>query len=100
MSDFGNGGASKFSCFLVGVGLGALFALLFAPRTGQETRDLLGSKANLGREYVANRRREMREQAEQVVGKAKDLVNQQKEQLSAALEAGKQAYQSEKSRTQ
>jgi gas vesicle protein len=100
MSDYDNGGASKFSCFLVGAGFGALLALLFAPRSGQETRDLIGSKANLGREYVSNRSKDMRDQAEQIVGKAKDLVNQQKDQLSAALEAGKQAYQSEKSRTQ
>jgi len=33
-----------------------------------------------------------------VVEKGKDLVAQQKEQLSAALEAGKQAYQEEKSK--
>jgi gas vesicle protein len=100
MSDLGNGGASKFSCFILGVGLGALFALLFAPRSGQETRDLIGSKAAQGREYVTNKSREMREQAEEMVGKAKDLVNQQKEQLSAALEAGKQAYESEKAKAQ
>jgi gas vesicle protein len=96
----GNGGGSKFSCFLVGVGFGAFLALMFAPRSGQETRDLLGSKAAQGRDYMANRSKDMREQAEQMVGKAKDLVNQQKDQLSAALEAGKQAYQNEKSKTQ
>jgi gas vesicle protein len=90
----------KVSCFLFGVGFGAFLALMFAPRSGQETRDLLGSKAALGRDYVTNRSRDMREQAEQMVGKAKDLVNQQKDQLSAALEAGKQAYQTEKSKTQ
>jgi gas vesicle protein len=94
------GSNRKLSCFLFGVGIGAFLALMFAPRSGQETRDLLGSKAASGRDYVTSRTRDMREQAEQVVGKAKDLVNQQKDQLSAALEAGKQAYQTEKSRTQ
>jgi gas vesicle protein len=95
-----NGGGSKFGCFLVGVGFGAFLALMFAPRSGQETRDLLGTKAAQGRDYVTNKSKDMREQAEQIVGKAKDLVNQQKEQLSAALEAGKQAYQTEKSKSQ
>lgn len=95
-----NGGASKFSWFLVGVGLGALLALLYAPQSGEEMRDLIGSKAAQGRDYVSTRSKEMREQAEQMVGKAKSVVNQQKEQLSAAIEAGKQAYQSEKSKTQ
>lgn len=93
-----NGGASKFAYFLAGMGFGALFALLFAPTSGQETRDLLSSKANQGRDYVASKSKEMRDQAEQVVSKAKDLVAQQKEQLSAALEAGKQAYQEEKTK--
>jgi len=96
MSENGNGGASGFAYFLAGLSFGALITLLFAPKTGQETRDLIGAKANEGKEYVTARSKEVREQAEQLVGKAKDLVAQQKEQLSAALEAGKQAYQEEK----
>jgi gas vesicle protein len=100
MGSDGNSGGSKFSCFLVGVGVGAFLALMLAPRSGQETRDLLGSKAAQGRDYVTNRSKDMRDQAEQMVGRAKDLMNQQKDQLSAALEAGKQAYQTEKSKAQ
>ncbi len=96
MSENGNGGGSGFAYFLAGLSFGALITLLFAPKTGQETRDLIGAKANESKEYVTARSKEVREQAEQLVGKAKDLVAQQKEQLSAALEAGKQAYQEEK----
>jgi gas vesicle protein len=92
--------SSRFAYFLVGAAFGAIFALLIAPKSGQETRDLLTAKANEGRDYVSSRGREMRDQAEQMVGKAKDLVAQQKEQLSAALEAGKQAYRNEKSKPQ
>ena len=92
-----NGGA-KFAYFLAGIGFGALAAILFAPRSGQETRDLIGAKADQGREYVTARSKEVREQAGQVVNKARDLVAQQKEQLSAALEAGKQAYQEERTK--
>ncbi len=92
--------SSRLAYFLVGAAFGAVFALLIAPSSGQETRDLLSSKANEGKDYVTARGRDMRQQAEQMVGKAKDLVNQQKEQLSAALEAGKQAYQNEKSKAQ
>lgn len=97
MSD-SNGGA-RFTFFLAGLGIGAVLALLFAPRSGEETRELLSKKADQGREYVTNRSRELRNQAEELVEKAKDLVTQQKEQLSAALEAGKQAYQEEKSKS-
>jgi gas vesicle protein len=95
----GNGG-SKFTYFLAGLGIGAMVALLFAPRSGEETRELLTRKAEEGREYVAGKSKELRKQAEELVEKAKELVNQQKEQLSAALEAGKQAYQEEKSKAQ
>lgn len=89
-------GATHFAYFLAGLGFGAVIALLFAPRSGEETRDMIGAKANQGRDYVSTKGKEMREQAGQMVDKARDLVAQQKEQLSAALEAGKSAYQEEK----
>lgn len=91
-------GGSKFAYFLAGLSFGAVMALLFAPHSGQETRDLLSAKADQGRDYVTAKSQEVREQAGQVVNKAKDLVAQQKEQLSAALEAGKQAYQEERTK--
>lgn len=96
MSD--NNGASKVAFFLAGMGIGAILALLFAPKSGKETRDYLTQKAEEGKEYVTVRGRELRKQAEDAVEKAKDVVTKQKEQLSAALEAGKQAYQEEKSK--
>jgi gas vesicle protein len=94
-----NNGASKVAFFLAGMGIGAILALLFAPKSGKETRDYLTQKAEEGREYVTARGRELRKQAEETVEKAKDVVAKQKEQLSAALEAGKQAYQEEKSKS-
>jgi gas vesicle protein len=92
-------GGSKFMYFLAGLGIGSLMALLFAPRSGEETRDLIAEKANKSKEYVTARGQEFRRQAEDLVDKGKDMVAQQKEQLQAALEAGKQAYQDEKSKS-
>ena len=86
-------GASKVAYFLAGMGLGAIVALLLAPRSGKETRDYLTQKAEEGRGYVTTKGREIRGQAEAAVDRARDVVAKQKEQLSAALEAGKQAYQ-------
>jgi len=91
--------ASKFGFFLAGIGVGVVIALLFAPRSGEETRELIRGKADQGRDYVTGKSRELRHQAEDFVDKAKDLVAQQKEQLSAALEAGKQAYQEERGKS-
>ena len=91
-----NNAGSKLTFFLAGLGVGAILTLLFAPASGEESRKFLSDRADEGREFVSGKGRELRQQAGELVGKAKDLVNQQKEQLSAALEAGKQAYQDEK----
>jgi len=91
-------GGSQVGFFLVGLGIGAVIALLLAPRSGKETRDIIVQKAEEGRDYVVNKSEEIRKQAEDAVEKGKDLVNKQKELLSAALEAGKQAYQEEKTK--
>lgn len=93
-----NDGGSKAVFFLAGLGIGAILALLLAPKSGKETRDFLAQKADEGRDYVRNKGAELRKQAEDAVEKGKDLVTKQKDLLSAALEAGKQAYQDEKSR--
>jgi gas vesicle protein len=97
MSEEGNGG-SNFGFFLAGLGMGAILALLFAPRSGKETREYIAGKAEEGRDYVKAKTEDLRRQAEGAVDKGKDLVTKQKELLSAALEAGKQAYQEEKAK--
>jgi gas vesicle protein len=97
MSEEGNG-ATNLGFFLAGLGMGAILALLFAPRSGKETREYIAGKAEEGRDYVKAKSEDLRRQAEGAVEKGKDLVTKQKELLSAALEAGKQAYQEEKSK--
>lgn len=84
---------SGIGWFLAGLGLGAMVGVLYAPRSGSETRDALRSKAEEGRDYVKTRAREAREQASGWVDKGKDVVGQQKDQFRAAYEAGRQAYQ-------
>ncbi len=84
---------SSFLWFLAGVGLGGLIGVLYAPRSGSETREELRARAEQGSEYVRNRAREAREQAAGWVDKGRDVVNQQKDQFRAAYEAGRQAYQ-------
>lgn len=83
---------SSFIWFLAGLGLGALAGVLYAPRSGSETREVLRVRAEEGRDYVKNRAREAREQASQWADRGRDAVNQQKEQFRAAYEAGRQAY--------
>jgi gas vesicle protein len=68
--------------FLAGVSVGAAVALLLAPKTGEQTRELIAKKAEEGKDYVASKGREVREQAEELVEKGKDLVTKQKGRLA------------------
>ena len=78
--------------FLAGLGFGALMGVLYAPRSGRETRDAIKNTAQEGGEYLKNRGREAKETVSQWVDRGKDVVGQQKEKLSAAIDATRQAY--------
>jgi gas vesicle protein len=83
---------NSFVWFLAGLGLGALAGVLYAPRSGSETREVLRAKAEEGREYMRSRAREAKEQASQWADRGRDVMSQQKDQFRAAYEAGRQAY--------
>jgi len=83
---------NKFSYFFLGLGLGVAVGLLFAPKSGAETRDLLLTKADEGKEYLKRRTSDLRESAEEVIERGKSAVSRQRDNLSSAVEAGKQAY--------
>jgi len=78
--------------FLAGLGIGAAVGILYAPRSGSETREALRARAEEGREYIRNRARQARDQAGEWVDKGRDVISQQKEQFRSAYEAGRQAY--------
>ncbi len=82
----------SFGWFLAGLGLGALIGVLYAPKAGRETREDILRSADEGREYVTNRARQARVQADQWVDRGRDVLQKQKDQFSAAVEAGRQAY--------
>lgn len=91
---------SKVTYFLVGLGVGALVGILFAPKSGEETREFLSKKADEGRDYAQRKARELRERADDLIERGKEVAARQKDSLSAAVEAGREAYQREKSKAQ
>ena len=91
---------SKASFFLVGLGIGSLIAILFAPKSGQETREYLVQKTREGSEYAQKKARELRERAEDVVDRGNKIVKRKQEQIATAIDAGREAYQREKSKAQ
>lgn len=104
-------GGDKFFYFLAGAGIGAVLALLFAPKSGKETRELIARSAAEGREFVAGKTAEGRQFVEDkgrkisddftsFIDRSKEAVQRQKEQLTTAFEAGKAAYREEKGLSQ
>lgn len=83
---------SKGFWFIAGLGIGAAIGILYAPRSGDETRDLLSRKAGESRETVARKTAEFRQQAGHYVDRSKDVVARQIDQFQAAVDAGKQAF--------
>ena len=89
--------------FLMGGLTGAPLAILFAPRSGKETREMLGDRIREGqergrdlRDRASTKGREILEDASDYVDRAKEGVDKRKDRLSAAIEAGRQAYRDEK----
>ena len=77
-----NGGEGKvLTAFLLGALTGAAVALLFAPTSGQQTREFLGDKA-----------REGRGKAEEAARHTREALSRQRETLSAAIDRGREAY--------
>jgi gas vesicle protein len=89
--------------FMVGGLIGAGVALLFAPRSGRETRELIGDRvrdgAARGRELkaeLAEAGREVVDQASSFVERQRQSLQRQKDRVATAVDAGRDAYQEEK----
>jgi len=122
MSEDSNSGQGV-AWFLAGLGVGALIGILYAPKSGAETREDLAQSAREGTEYLRARGRQAAEQVGQIVDKSKEqvgqyvgrgrevvergraqwedfvergknLVQDQTTRVGAAVDAGREAYQS------
>ncbi len=80
------------SSFLMGLGVGVAVGMLFAPKSGQETRDLIKNKAGESGDYLKQRSTELKQNASGWMDKGRDALRTQKESLSDAMDAGRQAY--------
>lgn len=89
-------GSEKALYLILGAMIGATAALLLAPRSGEETRKLIASKARDGADVISSRTKDVAGRTTEAVDKGKEILQQQRDQISAAIEAGKQAYKDEK----
>ena len=120
--DSGDNISTRLTYLLIGGGIGAILALLFAPKSGHELRgdiadatrkgidrsreaaQQLGDRAGEYYEATRGRAAELYSQAADRVGEvaqsARDAASRQTGTVAAAIDAGKRAYQEEKRKTE
>jgi gas vesicle protein len=89
----------KFPYFLAGVALAAIATLLLVPSPGEETWKYLRERSNKGLDYLNQQAGKLRQSAERVVRKGRDIVGSHRDSVDTATEAEKQAYQEERRET-
>lgn len=121
-TDGGSENATRLAYFLIGGSIGAIVALLFAPKAGhelrgdiadvtrkgidrtRETATQIGSRAGEYYEVTRDRATDLYSAASlkagEVADAAREVATRKKDQFTAAIEAGKQAYEEEKRRTE
>jgi gas vesicle protein len=77
---------STVGYFLAGLAIGSLIGIVFAPKSGEGTRDYLSKKVKEGSKHARKKARELRERAEDFVERGKEVVNQNREQIEAELD--------------
>lgn len=94
-NDEGFGAGSVMLSFLLGGMVGAGLALLMAPQSGQETRRRIREFADDTKERANEYVSQARERVVSTVDKGKGMLDDQKSAITAAFEAGKEAYEKE-----
>jgi gas vesicle protein len=87
--------------FLLGLGIGITVGVLFAPKSGDETRQQLGQKADEGTDYLLKQGQQVRDTAAELVEKGKSALQDQKSRLAnaaqgavhGAMEGAQRGYQ-------
>lgn len=87
MSNDTNTGGTVMLAFVVGALTGAAVALLFAPASGEETR-----------EYIGQKTREGRARARETVDQGREILDRQRETLTSAVERGREAFEQARER--
>jgi gas vesicle protein len=85
--------APKVLYFALGMGLGSLISILFAPKSGDETRAYVSQKARDASDYASRKAQQVQERVETWAEQGKEAIKEKKQQVTAAIDAGHQAYQ-------
>ncbi|MEP6919551.1 MAG: YtxH domain-containing protein [bacterium] len=120
--DSGDNVSTRLTYLLIGGGIGAVLALLFAPKSGQELRgdiadatrkgidrsreaaqqlgDRAGEYYETGRDRASELYSTASEKVSEAARVARETASRQTGTVAAAIDAGKKAYQEEKRKTE
>ena len=102
---------TQLTCFAIGAAMGAVVALLFAPKSGRELREDLADATRKGVDRARETGSQLSARAGEVYGtattragelaaSAREAVASRGERFTSAIEAGREAYREEKRRTE
>lgn len=89
---------SLLMSFMLGGIVGAGFALLFAPKSGSETRQRIKEFTDEVKDKAQNYVEDVKGKVTSGIDKGKGFYEDKKSMISTAFEAGKDAYTKEKER--
>lgn len=92
------GFGSTFMAFVMGAAIGGGLALLFAPRSGEETRKRVRDMADDVRERVREIREEAESRIRETIEEGRESLKEKREMVVSAVEAGKEAFEAERSK--
>jgi gas vesicle protein len=78
--------------FCMGLGIGVAAAFLFAPKSGQASRQYIRDKADEGADYLKRQAQQAADSTADALDRAAKAVRHQKENVTAAVNAGRNAY--------
>jgi gas vesicle protein len=97
----GNGG-DKLVYFLIGAGIGAITALLFAPKAGSELRSEIAGATKKGLDYARDTGRDISEKAgdyyQTGMDRASEIGSRSREAVSEMTDRGKELINRQKAK--
>jgi len=98
IDDRGSDPGGYLGWFFLGALAGAAAALLLAPKTGRETRDLLAERGGELLKVAQEKAGETQIRAGDLLGKGREYLGEQTQRLTSAFEAGRSAMKEEMNR--
>ena len=68
--------------FLLGFGIGVTMGVLFAPKSGSETRRYLADRANESSDFLMQQGQQIKSTASDLMDKGREMVMNQKDKVS------------------